>query len=439
MKDLLNKNANLIFALFIVAMPLTRSFFDLFNVEMNIVLQMAIWTVAFGMFLCFSVVFGLIRGNFNFKNLKNKVIDLFKNWYFIVVALMVLLIIASTIINASFNLELVLIFGYFLIFICFFKLTKPQRKLVINLLLGVIAVCCVMGFIDPLGKWIPSLITDDCGISLQFYNANYIAYIVAMLMVANFYFLNKEKKIWFIVFYSLTYAILGAHLFLNGSFFPIASTFIVEIFMLIFISIKNKKFQYKMLILILILIPLCLLSDLLVPLYGDGVRTCEYNFFVECVAVFDNIFKTDLLQKIFGIDQVIGSDGWNRSTLAKNAINSIISSPKNIIIGGGPGHFYTERPHNLALALAMDFGVLMPILFSLLIIKFFIDCIKSTFSDNLFVCVMVVSTFFICMFSAAHICYYMYVFLIFFAFAFKELKVKCQEKESLKIDNERGS
>ena len=55
----------------------------------------------------------------------------------------------------------------------------------------------------------------------------------------------------------------------------------------------------------------------------------------------------------------------------------MFSSPKNILVGGGSGKFYSERPHFMAVALMMDFGIFMPILFSCIVGKFFLDCNES--------------------------------------------------------------
>ena len=197
---------------------------------------------------------------------------------------------------------------------------------------------------------------------------------------------------------------------MNGSFAPITAVVIVQVFCIIFFSIKNKKLNFKFAILSMIAVALCFLVDLIPNI--KLIRTCEYNYFLECVAVFDNIFNTNLLN-IFGIDSIVGSDGWARSELLQDSLIHCTSSVKNFLFGSGPGVFQELRPHNILLTIWIDFGIFPTLLCIILFIYWIVSFLRSKSQSKQVILFITILTFFLANIVGSLVFYSAYILVIY--------------------------
>lgn len=399
------------FAIYLVCIPLIVSIAALFKLNFAIVYQLAVWGIVYLLILLAVLVRHVLKGGkLNFAIIKNP--------FVVILITMFVWIVLSSIINNAFNIHFFNYLSYFMIFICVYQLNKNQRKIILNILIAVIAVCCIMGFVDPYGKFMPGFNSNSYNMSLQFINPNYIAYILAGLGVLTFVLFNisKGKEQYF---YAICYLIFAVSIFINGTFVAISSLLLLEVVIQIVIGIKNKKFQHKLFVLFIILIPICFLVDLLPNI--TEIRTCRYNYFIECIAVFDNIFNTNIL-KLFNISSIAGADGWDRGALLESSKQHITSSPKTFLFGSGAGMFYIVRPHNGLMSLMVDFGVVALILLIALVIVGIKRIIKTKF--NLFSFGLFVSliAFLLCYTMGSFVCYSFYIMIIILALLVKDVK-----------------
>jgi hypothetical protein len=264
----------------------------------------------------------------------------------------------------------------------------------------------------------PGLDNEAYYVALHFTNPNYAAHVVSALALVCFIQFDKASTRLWNAFYLIIYLIYATHLFINGSFAGITFFIMLQIIIQIIVGIKSKKIHFKMLVLSLMLLPICLLVDLLPNI--QIMRTCAYNYLVECVAVFDNIFNTNLLSK-FGIDWVAGADGWNRSELVELSWKERLSSPKSFIFGGGAGLFYQYRPHNGILSLMLDFGVVLPVLFILFVGCLIIKTIKSKTQLSKIVYLPTIICFLMCYMTGSIVPNSFYIFMIILALLFSDI------------------
>ena len=410
---IVNTKLNIVFAMYLALMPMVMSLFDIFGVNFILPYQLVAWGI--GYFVC--IVIGVVAyclkcGRFDLQYIKNP--------YVIIALLMLAWIILSSLVNQVFNLHTIIYLTYFLIFVCVYMLDKKWGKIILKTLLVVVAISCIMGFIDPYGKFMPGFNAKQYNMSLHFTNPNYAGCVVSGLAMICFINFNKAKtKIWNI-FYCVIYLVFATYLFMNGSFMPISALIFVEVATQIIFAIKTKRCQYKMLVLSLVLIPICFLVDLLPNI--EVIRTCPYNYFLECVAVFDNIFNTNMLSW-FNIDTIVGADGWDRSDLLSNSFDLVTSSPKVFFFGGGAGLLYKVRPHNGFMSLMVDFGVGVPLLFIALFVVLSIRLIKQKF-DIRQEFIYAIICFLMCYIVGSIVCHSFYVFIIILSLWFKNINCK---------------
>ena len=103
----------------------------------------------------------------------------------------------------------------------------------------------------------------------------------------------------------------------------------------------------------------------------------KYNYFIEMAAVFDNIFKTNILELVTGgkVKFVAGADGWDRAKLIKTSVNAVLGfgeiNPVTrilvILFGFGAGSAQIFLPHNLFIGLWLDFGLIPMLLYLALV------------------------------------------------------------------------
>ena len=395
---------NILFAFYIVLMPVLSVVLGCIGVNFNLSNQLFFWTIFYMgfLFVCLLVVaYKREKIGFNFKN------------KYVVMSLVLLLWISiSSIINKNFSIDLLFYLGYFCIFICFYKLDKKFFNLLLNTLIGCMVVSCVLGFIDPFGEFIPGFNSNAAPMSLQFSTANYAGYIVGALTVLCFIKYEFESKSLLSLFYGLSYLVFCFYLFMNGSFIAITAVLMLEIFSTIFLSIKHKKLKCKMLVLFIIAIILCFLVELVPNI--EHIRSCKYNYFLECLAVVDNIFNTNILG-LFNISEVPGADGWSRGEYAQDSLSKCTSSFKSIVFGNGAGAFYETKPHNALLSLFVDFGIIAPMLFVLLFIFVYRDVVKSKFKNNTYKIICALTCFLVCYIFGSIVYNSFYVFVILLA------------------------
>jgi len=408
MRTLTGNKANMFFAIYMILIPIVLTIFAIFGIDFKIAYQLIAWGVVYTLFLFFMLL-KLVwnRSKFQLSITPTKLIAV----------LMLAWILISSLVNGVFNLHTIIYISYFLIFVCFSSLDKERQRVIFNILLVVIAISCTMGFIDPRGKFMPGF-TSVYPMALHFTNPNYSAYIVATLTIIVFGFFNSSTTRSLNIFYCIIYLIFATHLFVNGTFIAISSVIFVEALMQIIVGIKYKKLQVKMLILCLILIPICILVDLIPNI--ESIRTCKYNYFLECVAVFDNLFNTNIL-KLFNINKITGADGWSRSSLVQTSFKHATSSATNFIFGSGAGFFYNVRPHNAFLSLFLDFGIVMPLLFMALLSVLLIRVVKSKFNAHNFYYAMAILGFVLCSLMGSLVHHSCYVFIIILAVLFNNL------------------
>lgn len=408
----INPRLNIVFAICLVCVPIIMSLMDIFGMYLALPYYIVFWGVLYGAMLIVCVTKYLLKGGkFDFKKIKNP--------FIMISALMLLWIIISSVVNLSFNINLISYLTYFLIFICVFMLDKRWRKILLDLMLIVIAVSCLMGFIFMYTKAVPGLDNDHFYIALHFTNPNYASHIIAGLTLVCFVMFDSAENKRYATFYLIVYLIYATHLFVNGSFVAITTLIITEVLVQIFLSMKTKKFKFKMLILTTLLLPICLLVEILPNI--ETIRTCKYNYLLECVAVFDNVFNTNILD-MFGIELIEGSDGWNRSELLRISWNRATSSPKAFIFGGGAGLFYEYRPHHGLLSLMLDFGFVVPLLFTAFIVVMLVKIIKTKMPIVKLKFLPAIICFLACYISGSIVPNSFYVFMFILALTFKDFK-----------------
>lgn len=406
-----NTKLNIIFAIVLALIPIIMSLVDLMGLYLSLPYYVMFWGVAYGFCLFIGVLRYLLKGGkIDFAK--------FKNPFIIIAISMLFWIILTSIINNAFNIYLIIYLTYFLIFVCVYMLNIKWKEMMLNTLLAVMAISCLMGFVYMYTKSVPGLDNNDFFIALHFANPNYASHIISALALVCFVKFDKQNNKLWSAFYLIIYLIYATHLFVNGSFAGITFLIIVEVAVQIILGIKTKKCKYKMLVLTILLLPVCLLIELLPNI--EIIRTCRYNYLLECVAVFDNVFGTNLLDK-FGIEKIVGSDGWNRNELLKISWDRATSSLKAFIFGGGAGLFYKYRPHQGLMSLMLDFGVVIPMLLIALFVILIIKIIKSKINISKLALLPSIICFLMCYLTGSILPNSFYVFMILLGILFKDI------------------
>lgn len=359
--------ANLILAIFITVTPLIVVVCNVIGINAQIHKLYQIFGVIYLIYLPFPIVL-----MFKQKGAWQRILEKLKSLPVILAVALYTLMFLNCIITNSVNIFLFYFIVYICIFICLFTIDKKYDNLIINTLIITMSICCFLGFLDPGNKFIPGFDIGLAPLTLMFYNPNYAGYAIALLAILNIWIMcttdNNKQRIVSIV----GYIFFNVYLFMNGSFAPITGFIFTTILMIIYAWIKQKKCPTKLLISFLSIIPFIFITDAIPDI--NKYRTCDYNYFIECIAVFDNIFGTKLL-RMFGISQVAGSDGWGRSELQAAALAEILSDIKIFLFGKGAGGNFYFIPHNTILCLWLNFGIVPTLLYYAiniyLIVRFF--------------------------------------------------------------------
>ena len=378
---------NFLFALWIATMPLVHSFFDLIGINKQLIginfdipMQIVFVGIFYLLYQLFKTVF-----TFNFLELKNSLSKCFKKKYTYILLSIILLIFISTLIN-GFHAYTLFYIGIIVIFHCVYNLDKFQLKKFINVSIFVTAITCTMGLLDPFGNFMPGFTGElSFPLSNQYLNPNYVGYLVAMCLAIVILKLFYAKDIKNYILYGLIFGIYSLYIFMNASFVPITGVFFILVVLIVFFWIKNKKFPFKLLYLFLIYASFAFIVELIPNI--NSYRTCGFNYYLEFIAVFDNIFGTDILS-IFNIERIAGADGWDRDNLALQTLIKLSPFNGNIVhffFGYGALGIVGIAPHNVYLCLWFDYGIFAMLLLLVLQICYFIKFFKSEKTDMLII------------------------------------------------------
>lgn len=348
---------NLIFAYTLVFMPLVTLLLGFWS-GFSLAMELVYFSVAYLIFLIFHLPYLGLLGGWK-ERIKSWI-----NFPTIVACVMLVWALVTGFAHGKVNVTFLHYLGFFEIYICFRKLDKSKYKNLIYTFLVVLLVSVVCGLIDPHGTFIPGFHTEGFPYSIEFTNPNYSGYVVTVALV---YVISKlsgqttrNEKILFIS----CFVLFSVFLFANGSFVPISGVVLFSIIMIIFKWVKLKKCPLELLSIFLSFLILSILIDFC-P-WWTKYRNCGDSYLWECVAVFDNIFHTHIYEYFRG-DVLAGADGWDRNSLALAALRTSCSSVTAFLFGFGPGYYLEIRPHMHLLALWLDFGIVVPVCYVLLV------------------------------------------------------------------------
>ncbi len=410
----------LIWAIIFSLSPMLVSFFDLIGLKFNSIMFM------FFSFFVFVFLF-LIRFVLNLKNDYNSTITGMKNTFSsiakkpisILFVLCFVFVFISSFVN-GFNSNTIIFLSYFIVVLCLFKLDRSKQNLIIHILIITTAICCIMGFIDPIGKIMPGFESFQINLSLQFYNPNHSAYVIATMLILSVGLLQKSKSLIFEVLYGLISLIYTIFLFMNGSFASITFAFVSLILMMIFFICRYKKFPIKTTVTIISMVVIGLLVEFVPNV--NSVRTIGYNYFIELIEVVNHYFKTNIpIPKMWGATkEYLSSNSTSnlytfvdRQNLIVISKETMSNNPKSILFGFGAGTYLDLTPHNIFVALMLDFGIVVPLclyaIFALSIINF----LRNKHSHSTYFILFALICFILCGFTGSLMAYSgIYLFII---------------------------
>lgn len=386
---------NLVMAYIIILAPIITSAFCLLGMKMDVL----------NVYIIFYLLFILVRIfyiSINFRFIKFRKLDLLE---ILGLSLLAMLFI-SALINHAINGSFMFIVGYFFVFLTFTRIDKKYYKALLYTFVLTITVCSIMGICDLHNDFMPGFVKNTFPMSLQFYNPNYSGYITVMAVLMCIYILCNYKKVAEQIVFWISFIVLNIALFINGCFSAETAMFVGELFLLIYLWIKNKK------------CPVMVLGFLLISIASSfvwikGISTSGANYMYESLAVIDGKLHTHLVKdvstffdKLFGtgiIEGVAGSDGWDRSNLKAKAWKEITSSPVSFLFGKGAGYNYDILVHNVFLHSWLEFGLINVLIYIAILVVLIVRLFKSKFSNHnvylftLMLAVVVVCHYFGCL------------------------------------------
>lgn len=358
---------NLILVMFITLTPIITIFLNLIGIDVKI----HILFQAFGwIYLAFLPV--VIVYFFMHRNFLELLVEKLKKLPIILAIALYGLILINCMITDTFNVFLLYFIVYLFIFIGVITLDSKYENLVVNTLIISVTFVSFLGILDPTQKFVPGFDERSYPLSMLYYNPNYSGYLIGMLAILNVWILSSTTQKKQTIVSTIAYIVFNINLFMNGSFAPITFMILAIFLMMLFLWIKEKKCPVKVLTLLLCIVPFIFLVDLIPNI--KSYRTCQYNYFLECIAVLDNILGTKML-RMFGINKIIGSDGWDRGELQAKAWAEIFGNANTFFFGNGAGGNFEFTPHNSFICLWLNFGILPTLLYYAiniyLIVRFF--------------------------------------------------------------------
>lgn len=425
------RKTNLILAFCIILSPLITSLICLLGVTIDMPNVLLIIYIVF-------ILAKILSFCMNWRFIRFRKLDILE---ILGIALLVMLCITE-IINAPLSLTFIFTLGYFFIFIIFFKVDKKYYKALLYTFILTIAVCSIMGICDLNNSYMPGFLDYAYPMALQFYNPNYSAYITVMAILMTIYVLSKYKSVAEQIIFWIVYAVLNVALFINGCFSAETAMFIGELFLLIYLWIKNKRCPY--------LILACLLISIASSfVWIKGVSTSCANYMFECLAFLDGKLGTTLTKdvstffdKLFGtgvIDKVAGSDGWERDDLKVKAWRAITASPKSLFFGYGITYNNNIRVHNVILQIWLEYGIINLGLYLAIWVVLLVRLFKTKFSNyNIYLIALMISVVLVCYYFGClekySFTYFICFFTIFVKFINENHNAVKVKKENIKED-----
>ena len=393
----------LIWAILFSISPLLVTLFNLIKIKINI---------SFFIVVCFFVfiILYLCRFLIHLKNGYTNTASQLKSFFTssmkkpipILILLCFVFFIVSSLVNGL-NVYTFVFCSYFVILLCFFKLDKSQQNLIIHILIITTTLCCIMGFISINNRYVPGFEYNILPLTLQFYNPNHSAYIMATMLILSVGLMQKSKILLFEVLYSASSLIYILFLFMNGSFSAITFAFVCLGLMFLFYVIKNKRFPIKICLSIILMIATCLLIEFIPNL--NNYRTNPYNYLIEVIDAINHYFHTNLpTPKMWGASREYLKNNntlnvftfTERQELISSANSSLSANFKSILFGIGAGSYYDLAPHNMLMSLALEFGIFIPICILAIIILSFIKFFKNKSNHEMYFIFSSLLCFFLC-------------------------------------------
>ena len=425
-KDRIFSNINYVLLLCLACNPILCLLFSCFLSDVTDHIFFYIWTII--SFFVFITYFLLNIKDFKIKKAKDK----------LVLSMTILLCVCLFCVVISSFLHPVTvndlnIFMYAMLFFSILLLQKNQTKVFLFILISNFVLGCLFSIMDPTNYFVPGFQRESVPSSSFFSHANYSQAISVLLIIITYHLMLKEKNKILSTVYVFYFIIMGLFMFINSSFVGISCVFLILITEFIVNWIRNKKFPLKLLLIFLSYVSFAFIVELYPNIHG--IRSGQYNYFVELIDVFDNIFGTNLTKGLFGVENVPGSDGWSRTSLITGAISAMFSGSFgqilcNNLFGLGGGNVHILRPHNMFVGAWVDFGIIFAICLYAIFIIGIIYIIKKSKNnlDEIMPYVYAIIAYIIAMcFGSIIICHYMY-FIAIFALAFNKSN---EEKEEM--------
>ena len=272
---------------------------------------------------------------------------------------------------------------------------------------------------------------------MQFFNPNYSAYITIMTILMTMYVLTNYKTVAEQVIFWISYIVLNVALFINGCFSAETAMFIGQVFLLVYLWIKNKKCPYVVLI--------CLgISIAASFVWIRGYSTSGANYMYEMLSFIDGKLGTKLTKsvstffdKLFGtgiIEGVVGSDGWDRGDLKALCWKEITASPQAFLFGYGARYNNNVRVHNVFLQIWLEHGLLCIALYVAIWVILLLRFIKTNFECyNIYLITMIAVVVLVCHYFG---CLESYSFTYFAYFLTVFIREVCEKYSGKKAENQ---
>ena len=423
--DYLNKVfdiLNIIFAFAIILTPLLVSAICLVGVEIDFFNVLIIIYISFILTRMMSLCL-------NWRFIRFRKFDLLE-----ILALALFLMLCITeIINSPLSMNFILTLGYFFIFLIFIKLDKKYYKPLLYTFILTITACSIMGICDLNNSYMPGFVDITYPMSMQFWNPNNSAYITIMAILITIYVLTHYKSLAEQIIFWTAYVVLNVALFINGCFSAETAMFIGELFLLIYLWIKNKKCPY----IILICLGISIAASFV---WIRGYSTSGANYMFETLSFLDGKLGTTLTRdvstffdKLFGtgiIDEVPGSGGWDRGDLKAAAWREITASPKSVLFGYGILYNNLVRCHNVFLQIWLEYGLINLALYIAIWVVLLIRFIKTNFASyNIYLVALLAVVVLICHYFGGLDAYSFTYFACFLAVFIREVHEKYSGKK----------
>lgn len=419
---------NLVLAFAIIFVPLITSFMCLIGLNVDYLNVLLI--VYF-----FYIMTKIISISLNIRFFRFRKLDVLE---ILAIALFVMLCVTE-IINAPMVVYFLFTLGYFIVFSIYKKVDKKYYKALLYSFVLTIVVCSIMGLCDFHNSYMPGFTAESYPMSLQFYNPNYSGYITITAILLCIYILNKYKTKWEQIVFWIAYTFLNVCMFINGCFSAETAMFAGELFLLLYLWIKNKKCPWVVLVCMIISIGSSFV-------WIRGVSSSNANYMYEALAVIDNNLHTNLLKsvstffdKLFGtgvIDRVAGADGWNRTGFKELAWMEITDTPKSIFFGYGAMYNNNVRVHNVALQAWLEYGGINLAIYIAILIVLLVRLIKTKFTSyNIFLLTVVFANVIICHYFGCLEPYSFTYFVCLLSVLAREINEKWKARKENKLDS----